>query len=128
MPKRKSSIDKSRDAFAVRLRKMRMGAGLTQKDLERLSGIPKSRISRYENGHLLPSFQGLGRLARSLGVAESALLGESEEPGAAFTAGLRRRGVEFASVSEADEASGRVADFLDQEERDRAQRRGQASS
>ena len=121
MPKRRSSIDKSREAFAVRLKKMRIEAGLTQKDLERLSGIPKSRLSRYENGHLLPSFQGLRKLARSLGVAESALLGESEEPGAAFTAGLRRRGVEFASVSEAEEASGHVADILDQEERDRVE-------
>ena len=127
MPKRKSSIDKSREAFAIRLRKMRIAAGLTQTDLERLSGIPKSRISRYENGHLLPSFQGLGKLARSLGVAESALLGESEEPGAAFTAALRRRGVEFGSVPEAEEASRRVADFLDQDQPYKA-KRGDASS
>jgi transcriptional regulator with XRE-family HTH domain len=117
MPKRQTSISKSRQAFAVRLRRIRIAADLTQKDLERLSGIPKSRISRYENGHLLPSYNGLERLARSLGVRESALLGELEAQYAAFTAELDRQGVQFGSVAEAEDAARRVASMLGQESR-----------
>src|SRR2546427_10084010 len=59
MARSRSAIGKSRAVFSLRLKRLRIEAGLTQKDLERLSGIPKSRLSRYENGHLLPSFQGL---------------------------------------------------------------------
>jgi len=114
MPK-PSAIGRSRAAFSVRLRRMRVDAGLTQKDLERLSGIPKSRISRYENGHLLPSFQGLGRLASSLGVPESTLLGEEQEPYSMLAGALRRHGVEFGSAEEAEEIAARVAGILQEE-------------
>ncbi|MGH2725565.1 MAG: helix-turn-helix domain-containing protein, partial [Actinomycetota bacterium] len=51
--------DGGQAGFAGRLRRARTNAGLSQRDLERSSGIPKSRISRYENGHLLPSLSGL---------------------------------------------------------------------
>src|SRR5438309_3866519 len=101
MSRSRSAIGKSRAVFSLRLKRLRIEAGLTQKDLERLSGIPKSRLSRYENGHLLPSFQGLRRLSRSLGVPDSALLGETQEPYAALASALRRRGVEFSSDAEA---------------------------
>jgi transcriptional regulator with XRE-family HTH domain len=94
---------------------MRIEAGMTQKDLERLSGIPKSRISRYENGHLLPSFQGLRRLATSLGVPESTLLGEGQEPYSMLVAALRRHGVGFATAEEAEDIATRVADVLQHE-------------
>ncbi len=112
MPRSRSAIGRSRAAFSARLKRLRIDAGFTQKDLERASGIPKSRISRYENGHLLPSFQGLRRLARSLGVPESELLGESAEPYAAFNAALRRHGVEFNSEEEAEDAARRVSEDL----------------
>jgi len=113
MSRPRSSIGKSRAVFSVRLKRLRIQAGLTQKDLERSSGIPKSRISRYENGHLLPSFQGLRRLSRSLGVPESALLGEPQEPYAAFLSALRRHGVEFSSDAEAEEVASRVVMALE---------------
>jgi transcriptional regulator with XRE-family HTH domain len=114
MPKLQA-IGRSRAAFSARLKRMRMDAGLTQKDLERLSGIPKSRISRYENGHLLPSFQGLRRLAASLGALESTLLGQGEEPYAIFVAALRRNGVDFSTAEEAEDVAARVAGVLEGE-------------
>jgi transcriptional regulator with XRE-family HTH domain len=114
MPKLQA-IGRSRATFSVRLKRIRVDAGLTQKDLERLSGIPKSRISRYENGHLLPSFQGLRRLATSLGVLESTLLGEGQEPYTIFVAALRRNGVEFSTTEEAEDVAARVAGVLEEE-------------
>ena len=62
--------------FGNRLREARLGSGLSQSELEELSGIPKARLSRYENGHVEPSIQTLARLARALNVSEASLLGD----------------------------------------------------
>src|SRR5438876_10337089 len=62
--------------FGQRLRRVRLHAGLSQSALETRSGIPKARLSRYENGHVLPSIETLGRLATALGVSEARLLGD----------------------------------------------------
>jgi transcriptional regulator with XRE-family HTH domain len=62
--------------FGQRLRAIRIKAGYSQADLEEISGIPKARLSRYENGHVAPSIQTLERLARALGVSEALLLGD----------------------------------------------------
>src|SRR5205085_5005862 len=62
--------------FGQRLRDVRLHAGLSQSALETRSGIPKARLSRYENGHVLPSIETLGRLAVALGVSEARLLGD----------------------------------------------------
>jgi transcriptional regulator with XRE-family HTH domain len=102
----------SRASFAVRLRKLRNAAGMSQTDLERASGIPKSRISRYENGHLLPSIGGLRRLAQSLDVADSALLGDREEGYAAFVRELQRHGVTFEGPRDAERAAQDIANML----------------
>jgi transcriptional regulator with XRE-family HTH domain len=102
----------SRASFAERLRRLRADAGLSQKDLEKRSGIPKSRISRYENGHLLPSIGGLQRLADSLEIPDSALLREDDDPYGAFVRVLRRRGISFASDAEAERAAEEVADII----------------
>lgn len=102
-----------RIGFATRLRKARTSAGMSQRDLETGSGIPKSRISRYENGHLLPSLGGLEKLSESLGVSPSTLLGEPEDPPAAFARVLRERGVAFESVRQAQDFAHSVADELD---------------
>lgn len=115
MPNTITKIGRSRAAFAARLRRIRLNADLTQKDLEELSGIPKSRISRYENGHLLPSFQGLRRLADSLGVPESTLLDDAEEPMSTFIAALRRLGVEIESTLHAESLAITVAETVGRE-------------
>jgi len=85
---------------------------MSQRDLERTSGIPKSRISRYENGHLLPSLGGLQKLSRSLGVADSELLGEEEDVYSVFTRALRRRGVTIANVRDAETLAARIAEDI----------------
>lgn len=51
----------------MRLRKERRAAHLTQEELETLSGVPQSSISKMERGELLfPTFDTLDRLARAL--------------------------------------------------------------
>src|SRR6476659_571726 len=60
-----ADMDQARH-FGNRLREARLSAGLSQSELEELSGIPKARLSRYENGHVEPSIQTLNRLARAL--------------------------------------------------------------
>lgn len=85
---------------------------MSQRDLEKRSGIPKSRISRYENGHLLPSLAGLQKLCRSLGVPDSELLADPLDLFAIFVGGLRRRGIYFSSAREAEEAAVRAAEAL----------------
>jgi transcriptional regulator with XRE-family HTH domain len=62
--------------FGQRLRENRIRSGFSQSDLEEISGIPKARLSRYENGHVAPSIQTLERLARALQVSEASLLGD----------------------------------------------------
>ena len=57
--------------FGQRLREARVAAGLSQSELEDISGIPKARLSRYENGHVEPSIQTLARLSRALNVSEA---------------------------------------------------------
>ena len=105
------------DGFGARLRRARQQAGFSQKDLERRSGIPKSRISRYENGHLLPSLAGLQRLCRSLGIPDADLLGEGDVY-AVFVRTLRARGVRFSSRSDAERAAAKIAPLLAGRERE----------
>jgi transcriptional regulator with XRE-family HTH domain len=95
--------------FGTRLREARLDAGLSQSELEDLSGIPKARLSRYENGHVEPSIQTLNRLARALNVSEASLLGDERAAMEAFFAVLASRGIRFTSVEEARAAADRFA-------------------
>jgi transcriptional regulator with XRE-family HTH domain len=95
--------------FGTRLREARLAAGLSQSELEDLSGIPKARLSRYENGHVEPSIQTLNRLARALNVSEASLLGDERAAMEAFFAVLASRGIRFTSVEEARAAADRYA-------------------
>ena len=79
--------------FGQRLRATRVKAGYSQSDLEEISGIPKARLSRYENGHVAPSIQTLERLARALGVSEASLLGDDRAQMEEFFHVLTVRGV-----------------------------------
>ena len=81
--------------FGHRLREARVNAGLSQSELEELSGIPKARLSRYENGHVAPSIQTLERLSRALNVSEASLLGDQRAVLEQFFAVLSERGVEI---------------------------------
>ena len=82
--------------FGQRLRATRVKAGYSQSDLEEISGIPKARLSRYENGHVAPSIQTLERLARALNVSEASLLGDDRAMMEEFFQVLTERGVRIA--------------------------------
>ena len=89
--------------FGTRLRETRLGAGLSQSDLEEISGIPKARLSRYENGHVEPSIQTLNRLARALNVSEASLLGDQRAALEEFEKVLNERGIKLTSKDQARE-------------------------
>lgn len=97
--------------FGQRLRETRVGAGLSQSDLEERSGIPKARLSRYENGHVAPSIQTLERLARALNVSEASLLGDQRAMLEDFFNVLYERGVRITSSEQAALLGNAVADI-----------------
>jgi transcriptional regulator with XRE-family HTH domain len=98
--------------FGNRLREARLGAGLSQSELEELSGIPKARLSRYENGHVEPSIQTLARLARALNVSEASLLGDQRGIMEDFFNVLHERGVTLASKDQGVRLAQAVADMV----------------
>ena len=102
---------KDERTFGQRLRETRIGAGMSQSDLEEISGIPKARLSRYENGHVAPSIHTLERLARALGVSEAALLGDERAIVEDFWNVLSGRGVRIESTERARTLANAVADM-----------------
>jgi len=98
-------------SFGQRLRQTRIRGGMSQSDLEEASGIPKARLSRYENGHVAPSIHTLERLARALGVSEAALLGDERAILEDFWNVLSGRGVRIESTEQARTLANAVADM-----------------
>jgi transcriptional regulator with XRE-family HTH domain len=99
--------------FGNRLREARLTAGLSQSELEEISGIPKARLSRYENGHVEPSIQTLARLSRALNVSEASLLGDQRAVLEQFFAVLNSRGVKIASKEQGVKLAFAVADMIE---------------
>jgi transcriptional regulator with XRE-family HTH domain len=97
--------------FGQRLRETRVRAGLSQSDLEQVSGIPKARLSRYENGHVAPSIQTLERLARALNVSEASLLGDDRALMEEFFNVLTLRGVRIRTSDQAMALGNAVGDI-----------------
>jgi transcriptional regulator with XRE-family HTH domain len=77
-----------------------------------LSGIPKARLSRYENGHVEPSIQTLARLARALTVSEASLLGDQRAILEGFFNVLSERGVHISSPDQGVRLANAVADMV----------------
>ena len=98
--------------FGNRLREARVQAGFSQSELEDLSGIPKARLSRYENGHVEPSIQTLARLARALNVSEASLLGDQRATLEGFFDVLSSRGVQIESAEQGVRLANAVADMV----------------
>ena len=98
--------------FGQRLREARIAAGLSQSELEDISGIPKARLSRYENGHVEPSIQTLARLARALNVSEASLLGDQRAILEDFFQVLYDRGVRIVSSEQAARIANAIADLM----------------
>lgn len=51
------------------IRQMRQAKGLSQGEMQKRTGILRSYLSRVENGHTVPSFATLQRLAAAMEVA-----------------------------------------------------------
>ena len=98
--------------FGHRLREARLAAGLSQSELEELSGIPKASLSRYENGHVEPSIQTLARLARALNVSEASLLDDQRAALEHFFNVLSERGVQIGSKEQGERLGLAVADMV----------------
>jgi transcriptional regulator with XRE-family HTH domain len=99
--------------FGQRLRESRVAAGLSQSELEDISGIPKARLSRYENGHVEPSIQTLARLSRALNVSEASLLGDQRAILEDFFNVLYDRGVRITSSEQGARIAHAIADLLE---------------
>jgi len=102
---------KDERTFGQRLRATRIKSGYSQSDLEEISGIPKARLSRYENGHVAPSIQTLERLARALQVSEASLLGDERALMEEFFNVLTARGVRIDSSEQAVALGNAVAEM-----------------
>src|SRR2546428_8182166 len=98
--------------FGGLLREARLAAGFSQADLSEKSGLPKPTLSRYENGHVLPSLQTLQRLAGALGVGESELLPGDKSPDEIFIEALRARGIDIRSAVDANDLADAVGEVL----------------
>jgi transcriptional regulator with XRE-family HTH domain len=99
--------------FGQRLREARVAAGLSQSELEDISGIPKARLSRYENGHVEPSIQTLARLSRALNVSEASLLGDQRAILEDFFQILYDRGVRITSSDQGARIAHAIADLME---------------
>jgi transcriptional regulator with XRE-family HTH domain len=99
--------------FGERLRSARSSAQMSQSDLMRLSGIPKTMLSRYENDHILPSITTLRKLAVALGMNESTLIDETAGVGESLQAQLTERGVTIANSEDATRLADVIADMVD---------------
>ena len=86
MPRQKSTHVDDPRAVGERLKKARVAAGLSQRQLA-FSGCSPAYISRIEAGDRIPSLQLLRELGRRLGVSED-YLATGEEPQAQHFASL----------------------------------------
>ena len=107
------AVERENATFGKRLRSVRLHAGLSQSGLETRSGIPKARLSRYENGHVLPSIETLRRLASALDVSEANLLGDQRAIVEEFFSILFRRGIRIYSLEQAAKLANAVADIVE---------------
>jgi transcriptional regulator with XRE-family HTH domain len=67
--------------FAVRLRELRDGAGLSQNGLAARSGVPVATIRQFEYGRREPTYGTLVKLAHGLGLSLAAF--DQEPPAGA---------------------------------------------
>jgi transcriptional regulator with XRE-family HTH domain len=60
--------------MGLQIREARLAAGMSQRDVEAISGIPKARLSRYENDHVMPSLESLAKICAAIGVRPGKLV------------------------------------------------------
>jgi transcriptional regulator with XRE-family HTH domain len=67
--------------IGARLRELREERKLSQGDITEVIGLPRSYISRIENGHAVPSLETLQRLAAALNIPLYRLFYTKQDPG-----------------------------------------------
>jgi transcriptional regulator with XRE-family HTH domain len=67
-------------SIGTRIRTLREQKGLSQGDIERMTGLLRCYTSRVENGHTIPSLETLERFAAALGVPLYRLFYMGEDP------------------------------------------------
>ena len=123
MTDRESTFERPSDAvkakkasaktFGERLRDARDKAQVSQSELSRTSGVPKTMLSRYENDHILPSVTTLRKLSYALGESVSALVGNGPSIIHTFAAVLGHRGIVIGNEDDAEQLAIVIADLVD---------------
>jgi transcriptional regulator with XRE-family HTH domain len=67
-------------AIGARLRQLREQKGMSQGDVEKVTGLLRCYTSRVENGHTVPSLETLEKYAAAFGVPLYQLFYEGDEP------------------------------------------------
>lgn len=60
--------------ITTRIKAVRENTGVTQRYVSEQSGVDVHQLSRYENGHQIPSVESLQRIAQALGVSMEDLI------------------------------------------------------
>jgi transcriptional regulator with XRE-family HTH domain len=104
----------SAKTFGERLRAARDKAQVSQSELSRSSGVPKTMLSRYENDHILPSVTTLRKLSYALGESVSALVGNEPSVLHSFAAVLGHRGIVIGTETEAEQLALAIATLVEE--------------
>ena len=79
-PRGSSRFDpESAKAFGLTIRKFRLEKGVSQEDIAEVIGIDRSYMGRLERGEASPSLSLILKIAKSLNISSSLLLGETEK-------------------------------------------------
>jgi transcriptional regulator with XRE-family HTH domain len=84
-------VENVQPSFGIRIRKLRLDRGLSQRKLAELVGISEEQISNIERGKSWIGELSFGLLAKALGVTQSALTDYSENEAFIMSGGLSRR-------------------------------------
>lgn len=79
--------------FGAALRRMRLGAGLSQEQLGLEADVQRNFISLIELGHNQPTITTVAKLARALGMRASELVAEAEREDQAEPKRRRKTGL-----------------------------------
>jgi transcriptional regulator with XRE-family HTH domain len=97
-------------SIGERIRYLRMQKGLSQRDIEKTSGLLRSYLSRVEHGHTVPSLETLERLAAALELPLYRLFYTPDEESSTAPSGTPRNSLE--ELAEDAGPNGSEARFL----------------
>lgn len=69
------SDSRSTANFGIRLSELLCEKGMTQRELSKKTGIPRSSVSRYARGYAIPRIDALAKITKATGATGDYLLG-----------------------------------------------------